>query len=192
MARGNAYRNWLKQDYSDLIDALDLAESQEESELRKHFMRSRWLDQVLWMDGKADSTQTFYYILRMTTIVGGVIVPALLSLHLSHSFAMIVGWVTYGLSLLVAVSAAMEGFFRYGERWRHYRRTVELLKSEGWEFFQLSGAYRRYTNHIGAFRAFATRVENINRLEAEVYITDVAQEKVEDREDTGEDAASPA
>lgn len=191
MARRNAYREWLKDDYNELIEALDLGESREQSDLRKHFLRSRWLDQVLWMDDKADSTQRLYYVLRMTTIIGGVIVPALLSLHLGQALTSLVGWVAYGLSLLVAVSAAAEGFFRYGERWRHYRRTVELLKSEGWEFFQLSGPYRRFNSHYEAYRSFAARVESINRLEAEVYITEVAQEKVEDKEETGGEAPSP-
>jgi hypothetical protein len=43
--------------------------------------------------------------------------------------------------LLVATSAAIEEFFHFGERWRHYRRSVELLKAEGWKFFELAGVY---------------------------------------------------
>ena len=37
---------------------------------------------------------------------------------------------------------AVEGFFHYGDRWRHYRRTVELLKSHGWQLFELAGRVR--------------------------------------------------
>jgi hypothetical protein len=64
------------------------------------------------------------------------------NLTVSSRIASAVGWITVGLSLLVALSAAVEQFFNYGERWRHYRRMAELLKIEGWEFFHLSGHYR--------------------------------------------------
>ena len=50
--------------------------------------------------------------------------------------------VTFAVSLVVALSAAVEGFFRFGDRWRHYRSLVEELKSEGWSFHELSGPYR--------------------------------------------------
>jgi hypothetical protein len=79
---------------------------------------------------------------------------------------------------VVALSAAVEEFFHYGERWRHYRRTVERLKSEGWQFFQLSGAYVNQT-HVQAYPAFAARVEELSREEVEVYTTQVVKEKQE-------------
>ena len=47
---------------------------------------------------------------------------------------------TWVVGLVVAISAAIE-FFHYGDRWRTYRRTAELLKTEGWLFLQLSGRY---------------------------------------------------
>ena len=76
----------------------------------------------------------------------------------------------------------MEEFFHYGERWRHYRRTVELLKIEGWQFFQLSTPYRRYKNHAEAYPVFAARVEGIIQPSVEVYITEVVREKEEEKE----------
>ncbi len=71
MPARNPYREWLKQDMGSLIDQLDI------TDLQKHFLHSRWLDQVLWMEGKSDSAQKSYYLLRLTAIIGGVIVPAL-------------------------------------------------------------------------------------------------------------------
>jgi Protein of unknown function (DUF4231) len=175
MTRRKAYRAWLKEDWGKLIKSLYLTESQE------HSMRSRWLDQVLWMDGKADRTQTFYYILRMTTIIGGVTIPALVSLDPKQVFGINVEGATFSLSLLVAISAAVEGFFRFGERWRHYRHTAELLKSEGWKFLQLSTKpYRKAGIHEEAYPEFARRVEHILRREEEIFMTDVAQERGEE------------
>jgi hypothetical protein len=78
---------------------------------------------------------------------------------------------------MVAVSLAVEEFFHYGERWRHYRRTVETLKIEAWQFFQLSGPYQAHRNHQVAYPPFAARVEEILRQDIEVFITQVVKEK---------------
>ena len=173
MSKKDPYREWLKQDLGSLIDALQL------SELQKHFLHSRWLDQVLWMEGKADHAQKRYKLLRLTAIVGGVTVPALVSLNLGRTDVMVyIRWATFIISLLVAVSVAVEEFFHYGERWRHYRSSVERLKIEGWEFFQLSGEYRD-KKHAEAYPVFAAKVEDILRHEVDVYITEVVREKKE-------------
>jgi len=169
----NDYVDWLKKDLDELIEALEL------SSLRKHFLRSRWLDQVLWMEGRANSTKAMYYVLRLTTIVGSVIIPALIHLNPGGKMMILTG-AAFGVSLLVAISAAVEGFMRYGEQWRHYRLKVEMLKNEGWQFFQLSGRYSHFRSHARAYPVFAAWVERLNQLEVEAYITEVAKESKED------------
>ena len=136
----------LKQDLGALIDAVELAE------LHKRFLRLRWLDQMLWAERRAGQARDWYYTLRILAIVGGVIVPALVSLNLQASIVgALVGWITFALSLAVAISLAVESFFRWGERWTHYRRMAEMLKSEGWMFFQLAGPYQEPGTHAGLF-----------------------------------------
>lgn len=162
----------LRAEMDKLIEALELPE------LNKQFLSARWLEQVIWMEEKAWSSVWWYYFLRLTTIIGGVIVPALVSWNVGGGAATAIQIITFVVSLMVAMSAAVEEFFHYGERWRHYRRTVERLKSEGWQFFQLSGAYANQT-HIQAYPAFAARVEELSREEVEVYMTQVAKEKKE-------------
>jgi hypothetical protein len=172
MTGKNPYNDWLKQDLGGLIEALEL------SDLQKHFLRSRWLDQVLWMESTAATCQCRYYALRLIAIIGGVIVPALVGLKISDGVASgFIFWLTFLISLMVAVSLAVEEFFHYGERWRHYRRTVETLKIEAWQFFQLSGPYQAHRNHQEAYPPFAARVEEILRQDVEVFITQVVKEK---------------
>lgn len=160
-----------------LIASLDLPE------LNKEFMRARWLELVIWMDEKAQESVWWYRRLRLATIIGGVIVPALVSLNFSSEVQGLIQAITFIVSLVVAMSAAVEEFFRYGERWRHYRRMTESLKSEGWQFLQLSGSYANQT-HIQAYPAFATRVEALSREEVESYITQVFKDKKEADEKT--------
>lgn len=168
-----SYRDGLRQDLSSVIESLDL------DDIQRHFLRSRWLDQVIWMEGRADQARRRYYALRLLAAVGGVVVPTLVSLRAAGTMGDVLRGLTIGFSLLVAISVAVEELVRFGERFRHYRRTVELLKSEGWQFFQLSGPYRRHT-HRRAYPSFAARVEAIIQPSVEVYVTDVVSEKKED------------
>jgi SLOG in TRPM, prokaryote/Protein of unknown function (DUF4231) len=175
----------LKADFDQLITQLRL------SELRRQFLRSRWLDQLVWVEGRATHNRDRYFFWRLITIIGGVIVPALVTLNLNGSAIAPVTWATFAVSLLVAISAAVEGFFRYGERWRHYRRTAELLKTEGWQFLQLTGHYRRHIAHATAYPLFASRVEDILQQDVDAYITTVAAEPA-DKQPNKPDRPAPS
>jgi hypothetical protein len=184
MAKKDSYQEFLKEDFNKLFEGMNLGDGQ------RHFLRSRWLDQVLWMEGKANLSRDRHYLLRITTIIGGVILPALVSLNINITSPLqvnersrnIIIWSTFGLSQIVAISAAIEEFFHYGERWRHYRRTVESLKTQGWQFSQLTGPYRDYTSHQQAFNLFAGNVEDVIQRDVEIYSTQVIQEKKQEQQ----------
>jgi len=57
-----------------LIEAADLPD------LKKHFLRSQWLNQILWMEEKSRKSQKWHYILRLFAIIGGVSIPVLVSI----------------------------------------------------------------------------------------------------------------
>ncbi len=172
MEEKESYDGWLKQNMGDVINALEL------SDLRKRFLNSRWLEQLLWQEKKAKSAQVRYYVLRLVAIIGGVIVPALVGLKMGDSGGSeCVRWLAFVIGLMVAISVSVEEFFHYGERWRHYRRNAELLKMEGWQFFQLAGPYQQFSTHPEAYQEFAARVEKIFGQELDVYIAQIAAEK---------------
>ncbi|NET47917.1 MAG: DUF4231 domain-containing protein [Merismopedia sp. SIO2A8] len=174
----DSYTDFLKQDFQELFDSMGLPSHQE------HFMRSRWLDQVLWMEKKAGTCQDRHQGLRLTTIILGVIVPILVGLDVGNrpDLQMAIRFVTVAFSGIVAVSAAVEEFFHYGERWTHYRRTVESLKRQGWQFSQLSGLYREYDSCQEAFPRFVDCVEDILQQEVEGYVTQIVQPPQEDEQ----------
>jgi hypothetical protein len=183
------------------IDTIDM------SEKRKEWMRDRWLDQVLWFDRRALHANRRYSLLRIVAISGGVIVPAMVSLSQGAGDAWIRDWATpaaFVISVMVAISVGLDSFFHFGERWRHFRRTAELLKNEGWLFIEGGGRYKRYQHvssfHDKVFPLFATKVEELVRRDVEVYLTRIVQEKPEDTDkedeevrqtlDAGEEGAS--
>ncbi len=165
-----SYVEWLESDLGGLIDALRL------SDLRKRMLKSRWLDQVIWLEGRAKRDRNWYYRLRLTAIIGSILVPICVTVSQVSSLGW-VAWVATGLGALVAIASAVEGFFRYGERWRNFRNTVELLKIEGWQFFQLSGPYSRRRSHAHAYEKFTARVEEIIRRDVQIYISEVVGER---------------
>ncbi len=172
-ANTTSYPDWLKSEFGAMIDELDVDQP------RKRFLKSRWLDQVIWTEAKANRARNSYYLLRLTTVVGALLVPALVSLDFSDDTlddtARIATWV---VSLIVAVSAAVEQFFHFGERWRNYRRTAERLKAEGWLYLQLSGPYAGDgATHEAAYPSFALRVEELIQADVDSYLTEVAVEK---------------
>lgn len=189
MAKKDSYTEWLKEDYSQLFKDMNLTPRQE------HFMKSRWMDQTLWLDNKASQCRKHYQRLRITTIVLGAIVPVLISLDVGGGYReRVKQYLTVGLSAIVAVSAAVEEFFHYGERWTHYRRTTESMKSQLWQFYSLTGPYKKFSTNQAAFKAFATQIEDVIQKDVEVYVTQNKDKDDDDKEDDSGllDAAIPA
>lgn len=164
------YQHWLRRDAVELIEGLRLPDVQ------KHALRSRWIDRVVWTERQATRSRRAYYGLRLTAVCGGVLLPALVSLNIGELGAVVVRWLAFALSLLVALAVAVEEFFHFGDRWRHFRRTAEWLKIEGWQFLQLTGTYRRKT-HAEAFPLFANRVEGAIHEDVDTFLTHVVYDK---------------
>lgn len=174
MAPQNGYTDFLKEDFGQLFAEMEL------SDLQRHFLRSRWLDQVLWMEKKAAQCRNWHYRLRLTAIVFGVIVPILVGLDTGNENAnRAKQYAAIALSGMVAISAAVEEFFHYGERWYNYRRTVESLKTQGWKFSQLTTPYNTFKTHAEAFPVFADQVEQLIQKDVETYVTEIAQQDPE-------------
>lgn len=170
MAKKEDYGQYLKKNFSGLIDRLDL------SDLRKDFLKNRWLDQLMWLEARATKERNAHHNLRMITIIGGVIVPALIGFQKGEQkWQEIVGWTAFGLSQVVAVSAAVEEFFGHGDKYRNYRNTAEGLKIEGWQFFQMAGPYHQFNTHSDAYTIFAERVEQYIQQDLQGFISQLAE-----------------
>jgi hypothetical protein len=180
-----SYPDWLKGEFGQLVDELDLDPQ------RKRLLRSRWLDQVAWLEGKAGRSRNRYYALRLTTLVGALLVPALATLDPADGTAKnVVRVATWIVGLVVATSAAIEGFFHYGDRWRTYRRTAELLKTEGWLYLQLSGRYSANgATHADVYPVFALRVEELIQADVDNYLTKVTADDAETRKQHDSEAS---
>ena len=75
-AEARNYNARLRAELGQLIDQLEL------SPLQQRCLRARWLDTVLWMEGRATHARNRYYLLRL-------LIPALISLDLAGSGAVV-------------------------------------------------------------------------------------------------------
>ena len=170
-----------------LLEGLDV------QPLRKEILRQRWLDQVSWMGRQARRMRRRYQLIRVPVVLGGVAIPALIAILLAaggreQTFlpgvsTEAVRILSFFVSLGVAALAAYEEVMHFGDRWRHYRRTTELLKTLGWQYLTLSGQFKRYRSHDEAFTAFTERVEDVLNEDVEGYLSSITADGSDKRQD---------
>lgn len=167
-----------------------MLESLELTPFQKNLLRERWLDQLTWMGRKAREARRSYLLYRTPVVVGGVLIPALVTILLSSGTSTEIGWLggfpvdgirflAFAVSLLVAICAGVEELLHFGEQWRHYRRTAELLKTLGWQYMMLNGAFRRYQGHAAAFVSFTERVEDVLNEDVEGYLGTMSADRAD-------------
>ncbi|NJR41557.1 MAG: DUF4231 domain-containing protein [Akkermansiaceae bacterium] len=177
-----SYLKKLKGDFEKSIDKLKGLD-----DLQIDFLKNRWLDQVIWIEKRSNEYRNQHHRFRLCIVIGGVIAPALISWNggnfnnngdnaSNSNLNAYVPKVGLFISQAVAVSVAVDQFFKFGDRWRHYRRNAELLKSHGWQFMQLTGPYLKYSAHPQAFKAFASQIEEIIQRDVEVYVNQIAEQ----------------
>jgi hypothetical protein len=152
-----------------LIDGLDLKDKQ-----KNEYLKARWLNYVLWWDSRAADARWKYFAIRSSVVIAGALIPALVGLRelnvwggLSWIFAV----ASIAASLVVAICAGIESLFGFGEIWREKRAAAELIKIEGFRFFQLTGDYnQKGKTHADLYPRFAAKVEDIIAGEIKDYV----------------------
>ena len=123
-----------------VINTLNLPE-----EANKELLKLRFLDEVKFYEQKRNSTKRFYNIFRFIVTTGSILLPAILSIgqmdpnKLPKNFDQITYWSSWTISLMVTISNGFLQLFSLDKNYFNYSLTVEQLKTEGWQFFGLSG-----------------------------------------------------
>ena len=197
-----AYDHHLRQ-----IEALALSDE------KKSYLKDRWLDQYAWFEGRAKTMQIWYRRLRLTVVIGGVLIPSLIGFRFSPDIGVLAGVrelpareesaqvsvasgltdiVIFIISLVVAIAAALEEFFNFGEKHRNYRKAAEAMKGEYWQFLLLSGHYSKYQDDAmdyaqsikAAYGTFVQRIEQIIEDDVRSFIELVDEQMLEDNRQT--------
>ena len=96
-------------------------------------------EQIGWYDGKAAWNQKAYKRLKICTIAGAALVPALAAESALH-------WITAGLGVFVAVVEGIQQLYQFQSNWITYRSTCEALQREKHLYFAKAGRYADAVN----------------------------------------------
>jgi hypothetical protein len=167
-----------------LIEGLDLKDKQ-----KNEYLKARWLNYVLWWDSRASEARRRYFALRSAVVIAGALLPTIIGLHELNVWAK-QAWIfsiaAIIASLVVAICAGVESLFGFGDIWREKRAAAELIKIEGFRFFQLAGEYNQpRKSHAKLYPVFAARVEDIIASEIKDYLS-----AVKSKEENGSPAGS--
>ena len=157
-----------KEQVLDIINGLNL-----NSETDKSILKSRFLYEVLNYDMRRNHTKKYYNGFRFIVTVGSILLPAILSIgqmdpaKLPKNFDRFSYWASWTISLTVTACNGFLQLFSLDKNYFEYAITSEQLKTEGWQYFQLSGKYEEYESHKAAYRPFCKSIENIKRKQVE-------------------------
>ena len=151
-----------------IIDTLDL-----DSETDRGILKSRFLSEVVDYERRKLKTKKYYDVFRFIVTTGSILLPAILSLgqmdpaKLPKNFDQITYWTSWTISLMVTASNGFLQLFSLDKNYFEYSLTTEQLKTEGWQYFQLSGKYEDDESHQEAYKSFSKSIENIKRKQVE-------------------------
>jgi hypothetical protein len=152
-----------------IIDGLVLKNSPSDNEI----IKNRFLYEVMHYEYKRDSINKYYNGLRFVMTIGSILLPAILSIgqmdptKLPKNFDTITYWTSWSLSLTITACNGFLQLFSLDKNYIAYSLVVEQLKTEGWQYFQLSGKYENAQSHGQAFKQFCKSVEGVKRKQIE-------------------------
>lgn len=153
---------------SGIVDELELEKGYD-----KAIIKFRFLDEISFYEKKRDHTRKYYNSFRFIVTTGSILLPAILSMgqmdpnKLPKNFDMVTYWASWTISLMVTASNGFLQLFSLDKNYFSYSMVVEQLKTEGWQFFGLSGKYEDYKSHQEAYKVFSKSIESIKRKQVE-------------------------
>ena len=157
---------------------------QDISPQERYYIEHRWYSQWSYFDAKATENKNRYYRTQLIVVIGSVAVPVLVGITSpNQDVQRVLSMITVIISLSVAMSAALESLYTFGDNWRSYRSAAEDMHQEKSLYDVKAG---RYSDAPQAFMRFVERCEEIIAQQNGRWIQ--SQEKAaEQTKDQGEE-----
>lgn len=168
--------------FKTILQSLDL------TPVHKKIIQTRFLDIVENFQWRSHKYSLMFFLGHFIITVGSLFVPALLSI-VNYStglasdcstFNVEIYWATFVISILVTVFNGILTFYKVDKKYYFLNTTLERLRSEGWQYFGLTGRYSGHLikynkpTHENQFVFFTHYVEKIKmkQVEEEYYKAD--------------------
>jgi hypothetical protein len=124
------------------------------TELQKRILQIRYVNIIKHYQRRVYYISLYFNLMRFIVTVGSLIVPALLSIQTpgasdaTNSLVPMttIYWSTWTVSLAVTMSNGILTLFKMDKKYYSLNTVLEHLRSEGWQYLQLTG---RYSGHLG-------------------------------------------
>ena len=162
-----------KDQVCEIIKTLRLDSDPRKNKTKQNILKNRFLSEVMNYEKRRDHTKRYYDVFRFLVTTGSILLPAIMSIgqmdpaKLPANFDNISYWTSFMISLTVTISNGFLQLFSLDKNYYEFSLTVEQLKTEGWQFFQLAGKYEDYPTHEKAYKPFSKTVETIKRKQVE-------------------------
>jgi hypothetical protein len=162
-----------KDQVCEIIETLTLDSDPKRNRTKRKILKNRFLSEVLRYEERRDHTKKYYNGFRFIVTTGSILLPAIMSIgqmdpnKLPANFDNISYWTAFMISLSVTISNGFLQLFSLDKNYFEFALTTEQLKTEGWQFFQLSGKYEDYPTHEEAYKPFSKTIETIKRKQVE-------------------------
>lgn len=174
--------------YKDRSNFQNILQSLEISDIQKQIIQVRYLSILENFQRRSRNYSYIFFSGHFIVTVGSLFVPALLSIQNSDksytfsgtNFTVQVYWATFVISILVTIFNGILTLFKVDKKYYFLNTTLERLRSEGWQYFSLTGRYdgrllkNEKPNHINQFIHFTHYIEKIKmkQVEEEYYKAD--------------------
>jgi len=182
------YRSWCGTKYRDRSDFQNILQSLDLTMVQKEIIKTRYLHILENFQRRTRNYSILFFIGHFIITVGSLLVPALMSIQNSDSnmtfsginFPVHVFWSTFIISLMVTTSNGILTLFKVDKKYYFLNTTLERLRSEGWQYFSLTGRYsghlinHQHPTHANQFMFFTHYIEKIKmkQVEEEYYKAD--------------------
>jgi hypothetical protein len=143
--------------------------------VQKEIIETRYLSILENFQRRSRNYSYIFFSGHFIVTVGSLFVPALLSIQNSDksytftsvNFPVQVYWTTFVISLLVTIFNGILTLFKVDKKYYFLNTTLERLRSEGWQYFSLTGRYdgrlvkNDAPNHANQFVHFTHYIEKI-------------------------------
>lgn len=132
------------------------------SQHAKKIILMRYVEIVLDVKHKHLSIMRSYNLLRLTTLLSGLVTPVLFSIQNDVPNSAALFWITLVTSIMGSISNAWLEFFSIIKLHYTYLSVSEGLEREGWLFSSLSGPYARFNTHSECWKIFIMNTEKLH------------------------------
>jgi hypothetical protein len=167
--------------YKDRSNFQNVLQSLELTNVQKEILKIRYLAILENFKRRSRNYSAFFFLGHTIITVGSLFVPALLSIQNSDKSILLSGenfnvhvyWTTFVISLLVTIFNGLLTLFKVDKKYYFLNTTLERLRSEGWQYFSLTGRYsghlinHQMPTHSNQFVYFTHYIEKIKMKQVE-------------------------